>query len=552
MLAACGGRAEVQQPIATSASFAQSAPSATSAVGQGTVTPGSEDYALVLTAPAIQPRPATSGDQTLTMPGPGAIPQTLDPALIRDAGGSFIARQIFRGLVRLDDDMSVIPEIAERIEVSSDGRTYTFDLRTNAEFHDGSPIDATAVKRSFERASDPELGDGDGFSLSAAIYLIDIEGVEARLAGEADEISGIEVVSSTSVVMRLTRPIANFLYKLTGTAAHIVDADTAVGDDWWMEPNGSGPFEIAELDDDVLSLAAFEGFYAGRPVLDKVRLLLGSAASAPLNLYEAGDVDVTDVPFYSIDRVLSVSDPLNAELVTVEQLSTSYMLLNPNREPFDDIEVRRAIALGFDRSKVADVMLDGKVRLASGIVPPGILGRDWPAVIPAHDVDAAAEIIERIGQPETEPAFYDAGIAVAMKLVLERDLGLRSEAISLEWPEFSSQLSEQSMPAFNLSWIADFPDPANFLASMFHSRSPDNYIGYDNAAMDQLLDAAEIEPDESERVRLYLEAQQLAIDDYVLIPLYHDIAYTVVKPYVRDLTISPIGVLSLERVWIER
>jgi len=208
--------------------------------------------------------------------------------------------------------------------------------------------------------------------------------------------------------------------------------------------------------------------------------------------------------------------------------------------------------LGFDREKISRVMLDNKVRLAYGIVPPGILGREWPAEIPAYDPEAAAEIIERVGQPATEPAFFDGGVAVAIKLVLERDLGLKSEAISLEWPEFSSRLTEQSMPAFNLSWIADFPDPANFLTSMFHSQSPDNYIGYANPAMDELLDAAEIEPDIAERERLYEEAQQLAIDDSVLLPLFHDIAYTVVRPYVHGIIVSPVGILSLDRVWIER
>jgi len=511
-----------------------------------------DDHSLVIAEPPVEPRPITQGEQILTMPGPGAIPQTLDPALIRDASASFIARQVFRGLVQLNDALDVTPAIAERVEASRDGMTYTFTLRANAVFHDGSSIDASAVKASFERATDPDLADGDGFSLSSAIYMNDIVGVEERLAGNAGDISGIEVVNDTTVVMRLTQPSANFLYKLTGTAAQVVDVRTTTVDGWWMNPNGSGPFELSEIEDDVLTLTSFGEFYAGEPPLEEVRMLLGSAAASPLNLYEAGEVDLTDVPFYAVDRVLSESDPLNADLVMVEQLSTSFVLLNPNLEPFDDIELRRAIALGFDREKVARVMLDGKVRVADGILPPGMLGREWPATYPPYDVDAAAAIIERIGQPETEPAFYDSGVAVALKQVLEQNLGLQTEAISLEWPEFSSRLTQQSMPAFNLSWIADFPDPANFMNSMFYSQSPDNYIGYHNAEMDRLLQTAETEPDENERVSLYLAAQQLAIDDAVLIPLYHDVSYTVIKPSVNGVVVSPIGLLSLERAWIER
>jgi peptide/nickel transport system substrate-binding protein/oligopeptide transport system substrate-binding protein len=504
---------------------------------------------------AAHPLPAraqASGDQVLTMPAPSDFPETLDPALIRDAGSSFMARQIFRGLVSLNDEMEVVPDIAERIETTDDGHQFTFHLRTNAVFHDGSPIDAQAVKASFERATDPALADGDGFSLSAAIYLIDIEGVEDRLAGDASEIDGLRIVDDLTLEVTLTRPVANFLYKLAGTVAQIVDVESIDGDDWWLEPNGSGPFIVDDLSDDALVLTGFDDFFNGAPPLDEVRLLFGAASAEPLNLYEANRVDVTEVPFYAIDRVLSEAEPLNADLITVDQLSSTYFLINPNLEPFDDPDIRQAVMLAFEREKISSVMLDGKVRPATGIVPPGILGREWPAQFPSYDLEAAREIFARTGQPEFEPAFYDSGIAVALKQVLERDLGLRAEAISLDWPEFTARLVDQDLPAFTLSWIADYPDPANFLTSMFHSASPDNYIGYESAEMDTLLDAAEIEQDDQERERLYLAAQQLAIDDGVLIPLYYDVSYTVVKPWVKGLTVSPVGILSLDRVWIER
>jgi peptide/nickel transport system substrate-binding protein/oligopeptide transport system substrate-binding protein len=135
--------------------------------------------------------------------------------------------------------------------------------------------------------------------------------------------------------------------------------------------------------------------------------------------------------------------------------------------------------------------------------------------------------------------------------VLERDLGIEADAIELDWSEFSGRLTAGSLPAFSLTWIADFPDPANFLTSMFLSTSPDNYIGYSNSEVDRLLLEAEATADVEERSRLYLEAQQLVIDDDVLIPLYHDVSYTVVKSHVRGLVVSPIGILSLEDIWID-
>jgi peptide/nickel transport system substrate-binding protein/oligopeptide transport system substrate-binding protein len=140
---------------------------------------------------------------------------------------------------------------------------------------------------------------------------------------------------------------------------------------------------------------------------------------------------------------------------------------------------------------------------------------------------------------------------VSLTAVLKRDLDIDADAIELDWSEFSARLTDRSLPAFTLTWIADFPDPANFLTALFLSGSPDNYIGYSNGEVDRLLREAEVTQDEDERSRLYLQAQQLIIDDHVLIPLYNDVSYTVARPYVKGLVISPIGILSLEDIWID-
>jgi peptide/nickel transport system substrate-binding protein/oligopeptide transport system substrate-binding protein len=226
-------------------------------------------------------------------------------------------------------------------------------------------------------------------------------------------------------------------------------------------------------------------------------------------------------------------------------------VLNPNEEPFDDPAVRAAVIAAFDRTKVAGVMLDGKVELADGIVPPGILDREWPAENPTYDLEAARTAIASAGELDVPPTFYGSGAAIALTAVLERDLGIDAAAIGLEWSEFSARLTDRSLPAFNLSWIADFPDPANFLTSLFLSGSPDNYVGYSNPDVDELLRKAEVTLDTDERAELYLRAQQLIVDDDVLIPLYHDVSYTVVQPWVHDLVVSPIGILSLEDIWID-
>jgi ABC-type oligopeptide transport system substrate-binding subunit len=122
----------------------------------------------------------------------------------------------------------------------------------------------------------------------------------------------------------------------------------------------------------------------------------------------------------------------------------------------------------------------------------------------------------------------------------------------VDWPQYLQGLSARSYPAFELTWVADYPDPENFLGVLFASDSGENHTGYRNPEVDRLLAEAAVERDPAKRRQLYLEVQQRILDDVVIIPIYHAIEYTVVKPYVKGLTITPMGILDLDTVWIER
>jgi ABC-type transport system substrate-binding protein len=549
LLAACAGAANVPTELPTGhAAGAAAAPVASPIVV------ASPDGGEVILAQPTAARPRPSGEQTLTLAGSAQGPLTLDPALLRDVESSFLARQIFRGLVSLDDALQPQPELAERIEISADGLRYTFSLRSNAVFHDGSPITAQAVADSLNRACDPAL-DSAGVGLPAETYLSDIAGAEDRLRGAAPSIAGIGVLDVSTLQLTLAHPSADFLYKLAGAPAEVVDVRSARGANWWRHPNGSGPFTLdAYTPGDTMVLRGFEQFYRGAPALRQVRILGGDDAAQPLNLYEANDIDYTETPFYSIDRVLTPSDPLHAELVVEPQLSTTFLLMNPNIAPFTDRNLRLAIEHAFDRAKEAHVGYEDRVQLAAGLTPPGIGARDWPAELPAYDLAAARQALDAASARDVRPVIYEPGAATAatIKAVLERDLGLEIDAVDVPWEQFSGLLTSRKLPALVLTWVADYPDPENFVGALFDSQSPDNYIGYSNPEVDTLLAQAQGELNADARDALYLQAQQLIINDGVLLPLYHDVSYTLIKPWVHGLTITPIGVLSLEAVWIER
>ncbi len=516
-------------------------------------TPSPAGIETVIEAPTPAPAPAATGEQRLTLAGSPDGPLTLDPALVRDADSAFVVRQVFRGLVRLDANLRPVPDLAERVRISPDGLTYSFELRDRASFHDGRLLTADDVKYSLERATDPALAGGDGRKLPGWTYLRDILGAEERMAGQRSDLPGVEVVDPLTVRIRLSRRAQDFLIKMTAPPAFVVDRwDVARGDDWWRHPNGSGPFVLDRWEEGrLLVLRAFQGYAPGAPVLQEIDIRLGADALEPMNQYERGQLDLVSVPQWALDRVRAPNSPLSRELRVQPLFAGSFVFLNPNIPPLDDPEVRRALIQGFEREKIARVSLNGVVPPASGIVPDGMLGRTWPASLPAYDPGAARAVLQsRLPARPLQLYTAGSGVPVTLKQVYERDLGIQAEVLLIDWPDYIQDLTGGRLPIFVLSWVADYPDPASFLTALFHSSSPDNYLGYRNPEVDRLLDMAAEEPDEEARARLFAEAQQRILDDFVVIPLYWDVSYLLVKPRVQGLELTPLGILGLERVWI--
>lgn len=508
-----------------------------------------------------RPSAATpSGEQTLRIAGPGDDPTSLDPALARDLSTSFLCRQVFRGLTRLAGGIDPVPELADRIEIDGAGLVYTFRLRADAVFHDGTPIEADDVVFSLTRAVTPATVGGDVPLLAGPAYLSDVLGAREAIAGRADGLEGVRALDARSVEIRLAAPRATFLTKLAGPPAAIVDRrDVARGGDWWRAPNGSGPFRVETWEpEERLVLTGHAGFVPVPPALSRVEIRLGPTAASPFNLYQADEIDLTEVPSFAVERAEDPAGELRDELTVTPQLAVAYLAFSPDAPPMDDPHIRRAVALAFPREKVARVAYDGQKLTADGFLPPGTLGRDWPVEDPPYDLAAARREVaaSAYGDAAVVPPIRVYGAATrgaeALREVLAAELGLRVEVVSVEWPEFNEGLRERAYPAYELYWGADFPDPESFLWALFGGDSPDNYLGYRNDAFDALLREAANTLDPAARAAVYARAHQALIDDGVVIPLFHDVEYTVAKPYVRGLEVTPLGIQGLEGVWLER
>ena len=275
----------------------------------------------------------------------GVDPPTLDPHLNTDASSALYAVEIFGGLMTIDQKIAIVGDLAEGWDVSPDGTTTTFRLRPEATFHNGRPVTATDVKWSLERAADPITE-----SFNAAVFLSDIVGVDDKLTGLANNISGVEIINDHTITITTDAPKAYFLSKLTYPVSFVLDRENVtIGPSWILEPNGTGPFKMTEYrPGEVLRLTRFDDYHLEPAKLDEVEFLLSGGNS--MLMYENDEIHVTGIGLSSLQGVQDPSNPLSSEVVTAPpQFDVDYFGLNTTEPPFDDIKVRQAFNYAIDR-----------------------------------------------------------------------------------------------------------------------------------------------------------------------------------------------------------
>ena len=485
-------------------------------------------------------------------------PLTLDPAISADMSSHTYIMQIFSGLVRLDQELNIVPDIAESWEESLDGKTYTFHLRQGVKFHNGRDVKAADFKYSWERACHPDTDSG-----TAATYLGDIVGAKDMLAGKTGEISGVEVIDDYTLQVTIDAPRAYFLDKLAYPTAFVVDmVNVESGQNWWREPDGTGPFKLREWTPSQRLILERSQIYYGEPAKLE-QIIFHFLAGAPMALYETGQIDVTLVSTSYIDQASDETNPLHQGLAVTPELSLYYIGFNTAQPPFDDIHVRRAFSQVVDKERIAEVILRDMVGVADGILPPGMPGYNEALEGLDYDVEKAKELIaaSRYEDVSSLPPItltvsgYGNYIPRYLGAIIQewqQNLGVEISVRQLEPEIFIYNLNQEKDDMFILGWIADYPDPHTFLDILFYTGSENNIFEYSNLDLDALLDQAAIEQDRAVRLAMYQQAEQLVVDDAPCFPLFHGTNYILVKPYVKDYELSPLGVPDLSRVHIDR
>lgn len=496
-----------------------------------------------------------SRNQTLTLLGYDPDPEDLDPAVAMGSAEDY-AGSLFSGLVRLTPQMQIEPDLAESYSVSPDGTVYTFTLRSNLAFENGSPLTAEDVKYSWERAANPEMK-----SNTVSTYLGDIIGVKDKLEGSADEIAGVQVVDDQTLVVRLDGPKPYFLAKLSYPTSFVVDRENVESSpDFWMyDPNASGPFGLKEYrEEDALILERNPAYHTPAKLANIVYLL--NRAGASISYYEAGEVDITGLDVASVKRVQDPADPLHDQLVSTPNLCVRALHFSNNMPPLDDINVRKALALSIDRDRLVELITENLQLRADGILPPAMPGYSADLTIGAFDPGAARAALEDSKYAGDLPeivltlsgyADTESQMINAITSMWEETLGVKVRVEYIEPRVFTEQARENHGQIVNFGWCADYPDPENFLDVLFYTGNDFNVAGYSNPAVDALLEDARVELSPATRLSLYNQAEAALLEDFALLPLFNSISYTLVSPRLQGFTATGLGVAIWHLVWLE-
>ena len=522
-------------------------------------------------APSPEPQLPAGGQPRSAQPPAGGVfrilsndPVTLDPHLTGDTTSALVVVDVFSGLVALDTNLQVVPEIAQSwdISTSTEGTVYTFHLRPGVTFHNGVPVTSTAFKWSMERAAATTTA-----SAVAGIYLLDdIVGFSEYRAGTSTEMTGIQTIDDLTLQITIDAPKPYFLMKLTFPAAYVLDQQTveAGGSNWWVtNPVGTGPFKLTEyLPGDRIVLQRNEGNYLGPPNLDGVYMDLSGGQA--ITKYESGDIHFVEVGQSDLGRVLDPTDPLNRDLLIAPPgFLVEYLGFNVTMPPFDDLKFRQALNHAVDKELIATAVFGGLKVPAYGVLPPGFPG--FTSTLPGlrHDTSTAIQLLNESAYAvsSTRPSIVltvpgtGGTVGLDLEVILEMwrvVLGVDAAIQQVEFATFLGGLFSQQYQAYSIGFQADYPDPQNFLDTLFHTGGGFNHSAYSNAQVDQLLESARVEQDAVTRIDHYRQAEQLIVNDAVWVPLWHPgDRHVLLKPHEKGYSVTPLIVPKLRHVYID-
>jgi len=514
-------------------------------------------FLLVLTSCAQRETAVDAGLRTQTLHvGNNAEPPDLDPHTNNSTVVGFIQHALFEGLVNLaNDGTTILPGVAERWEISSDGRTYTFYLRANATWSNGDAVTATDFLAAFRRFLEPKLG------CEAANLLFPLVRARDFLEGRTKDFAdvGVKAPDERTVVLSLAFRAPYFLNVLTDhhlrplhrpSLAKFHGVDQRGGK--WTAPGNlisNGPFVLKEWKQNQVLVVGKNPRYwdATRVRLNEIRFSPIEDAAAEERAYRAGQLHVTNkLPQSKID---TYAQQPGSGLHSVPILRTNFVAFSTQRPPFNDVRVRRAFSLAIDRERIAHTAAKGRATPAFSFVRPGVGGYTFPPFL-RHDPAAAQALLAEAGFPGGAgfPALdYTVGsrdqddllVAQALQQMWQQTLGVKVGIASTELKVWLDLLRTKTFALTADNWNMGIDDPTEMLA-LGVTGDPNNDSGWSDPRYDAAFVAVNHAPDEPARRAAIALCEQLIADEAPYAPVFFTTRAHLVHPTVQGWRDNPM------------
>lgn len=466
---------------------------------------------------------------------------TMDPHQSTAAVDRQVYQSIYNPLFRLDKDLTIKPELAEKYEFT-DPTTLVLTLKKGIKFHDGTDFNAQAVKVNFDRMLDPAT--------------------KSPRASEIASVKEVTVVDDSTVKLTLKNPDAALLAQLTDRAGMIISpaAIQKFGADLARNPVGTGPFQFVDwVKSDHLSVKKFDGYWEkgadGQPLpyLDAVTYKPVTDGTVRLTSLKTGTLDI-------IDQIAAKDSPAlrqQKDLVFDEVPGLGYqgLSLNNKKPPFDKVEVRQAVSYSIDRDIVAKTLFFDSVTPGQGPIAPGSWAYDPSVAVFKRDPAKAKELLQKAGL--TLPVKFSCyvvntpeGIQIAQ--AYKEQLAEGGLEMDLELLEFGTALAKYNNhehTCFQIGWSGR-PDPDGNTFGFLHSKGGLNSDQYANPQVDALLEKARTVYDQAQRKQIYTDAVKTAVTEGAIVYLYWPLDQKTWAPKLNGYVHVPDGMMRFKSVWL--
>lgn len=487
------------------------------------------------------------GTQDLNYLDPAQEPDANDPAQGPDPNSALALSMLYSGLVRTDKDLHVIPDQASW-EISPDGRVYTFHLKPNIAFSDGTPVTAATYVYSLTRALLPEVK-----SPLAAILEKPIVGASAVSSGKSRVLSGVQAIDRYTLRITLTRPTPYFLASLTNELFFPVNQKLIerYGQSGWTEHVagngiGTGPFMVKAWEHNVrMILVPNPHYYGAHPRLSEIDMVFVNDPATAYQQYRAGQFSlIWNIPQSDLAAARGL-----AGFISYPQQETDMLFFNTRMPPFDNVTVRQAFAYALDRTTLVQTQLKDAATAAPTLIPPGLPGYKTDYQGPSFDAEKARALLRSV-YPDTAlvppivftypTALLSRSEANALCSMWSSVLNISVKPLPVELNAYTDELSQHQIQLGFIQWYALYPDPHNWLAPNLLSNAPHNESRWQNQTFDQLITEAEQANGET-RFALYQQAEQLALEEVAILPLDHETISAIIPPWVHGITLNARG-----------